>query len=81
MWRKLFTEHPASVDESYLQHMRVAASFGVPMILGGLACLVHALIPGLFPQTGSRMVKQLNERLGTCPKRAKAYRAMSVPAE
>jgi hypothetical protein len=26
-----FTEHPASVGESYLQHLRVAVTFGVPM--------------------------------------------------
>jgi hypothetical protein len=56
-----FTEHPASVGESYLQHLRMALTFGVRMVFGGLACIVHALLPFLFVRTGSRCVQQLHE--------------------
>ena len=38
---RLFTEHPESVGESYLQHLMAATTFGVRMVLGGLACLVQ----------------------------------------
>lgn len=60
-----FTEHPASVGESYAEHMGVAFGFGTRMILGGLACLVHGLLPFLFTSTGSATVRRLHERMVT----------------
>jgi hypothetical protein len=65
MLRSLFTEHPASVHETYGEHMVVAGGFGVRMIVGGLACLVHALLPFLFERTASRVIAALNERMVT----------------
>lgn len=65
MLRTLFTEHPASVDETYGEHMGVAASFGGRMILAGFACLVHALLPFLFIKTGSAAITELHERMVT----------------
>lgn len=58
-----FTEHPAAAGETYLAHLRVAASFGWQMIAGGLACLVHALLPFLFVRTGSDCICRLHERM------------------
>ncbi len=63
MMRRLFTEHPASVDETYLEHLGVASSFGARMILAGLACLIHALLPFLFVKTGSLAIAALYERM------------------
>jgi hypothetical protein len=60
---RLFTEHPASVGETYGEHMSRAAWFGTRMILGGLACMVHAFLPFLFVSTGSRVIGQLNDRM------------------
>ncbi|WP_349369615.1 DUF6356 family protein [Salinarimonas sp.] len=60
-----FTDHPASVGESYLEHMGVAFSFGVRMIGAGLACLAHGIFPFLFTKTGSRAVAALHERMVT----------------
>lgn len=60
-----FTEHPAAVGESYGEHMAMAGSFGVAMILGGLACLVHALLPFAFERTGSNAIRSLHERMVT----------------
>ncbi|MFQ5774283.1 MAG: DUF6356 family protein [Kiloniellaceae bacterium] len=65
MLRSLFTEHPASVDETYTEHMAAAASFAARMLLGSLACLVHALLPFLFVKTGSSIIAELNERMVT----------------
>lgn len=62
---KLFTAHPASVDESYTEHMAVAASFGARMVLAGIACFIHALVPFLFERTGSSAITQLHERMVT----------------
>ena len=58
-----FTEHPASVDESYGEHLVFAGGFGFRLILAGLACLVHGLFPFLFARTASREVQVLHHRL------------------
>lgn len=58
---KLFTEHPASVDESYGEHLAMATGFGVRMILGGIACLIHGLLPFLFIKTGSQQIGALHD--------------------
>ncbi|HZT20373.1 MAG TPA: DUF6356 family protein [Dongiaceae bacterium] len=60
---KAFTEHPASVGESYGQHLAAASRFGIGMILGGLACLVHGLLPFLFVRTGSAAIARLHDRM------------------
>jgi hypothetical protein len=60
---RLFTEHPASVGESYAQHGAFAAAFGLRLILAGCACLVHGALPFLFTTTGSRTVTRLHEQL------------------
>jgi hypothetical protein len=61
----LFTDHPASVGETYRQHLRHASGFGLRMILGGCACLVHGLLPFLFVRTGSRQITSLHDRMVT----------------
>ena len=59
----LFTEHPRSVGETYLEHMGVAASFGGRLLVAGFACLVHAVLPFLFTKTGSRAITELHDRM------------------
>jgi hypothetical protein len=63
MIHRLFLEHPASVGESYGEHFGVASRFGVSMIVGGIASLVHAVLPFAFKTTGSRTVIRLNDVL------------------
>jgi hypothetical protein len=60
---RAFTEHPASVGESYLEHLARASCFGTRMMFAGLACLLHGLLPFLFVQTGSRAISELNDRM------------------
>ncbi len=62
---RMFTQHPASVGETYGEHFGVASGFGIRMILGGLACLVHGVLPFLFTKTGSRIVTELHGRMVT----------------
>ena len=59
MFRRLFIDHPRSVDENYVQHFAVASKFGVTMIWGGLCALVHAVVPGWCVTTGSRTIERL----------------------
>jgi len=61
--RRLFTDHPATVNETYGQHFVSAMSFGLRMIWGGLVCLVHALIPGVCCTKASEMIGELHDRM------------------
>lgn len=63
--RRLFTEHPADVGETYGEHFVHANSFGIRMILGGLACILHGFFPFLFVKTGSKQVQTLHGRMVT----------------
>lgn len=65
-----FTQHPREVGETYGEHFMVAGSFGVAMLVGGLACLVHAVLPFLCTTTGSRTVRRLHDRMVTNRTRA-----------
>ena len=76
---KLFTDHPASVDETYGEHLVMATGFGLRMILGGFACLIHGLLPFLFVKTGSRQIGTLHDRMVTNRNRAQNQRAQ-MPA-
>ena len=63
MFKRAFTEHPESVGETYWQHLAHASGFGVRMVLGGLACILHGLLPFLFVKTGSRQIETLHGRM------------------
>jgi hypothetical protein len=63
MFRRLFLTHPASVGETYFEHLRVALGFALAMLGGGLACAVHAVVPALFTRTGSRTIEVLHRRM------------------
>jgi Family of unknown function (DUF6356) len=63
LFRSIFIEHPASVDETYLQHFISALSFGTKMVVAGVACMVHGLLPALFVTRGSDTVCALHERM------------------
>ena len=60
MLDRLFLDHPRSVGEHYGEHALVAGRFGIAMVAGGLACLVHAIVPALFTRTGSNTIRRLH---------------------
>lgn len=63
--KKLFTDHPASVGENYLQHLLAALSFSLGLFVAAMVCLVHALLPFLFVKTGSRRITALYQKMVT----------------
>jgi hypothetical protein len=65
MISKLFTEHPASVNETYFEHLCSALSFTANMFIATLACLTHAFLPFLCVKTGSRKITELHDRMVT----------------
>ena len=63
--RRLFTEHPASVGETYFQHLYAASGFAIRMLFGAFACFLHALLPFAFQRTGSDCIESLHDRMIT----------------
>ena len=60
---RAFTEHPASVGETYAEHLAAALGFSLSLARAAVCCAVHAFLPFLFTQTGSRTVTELAERM------------------
>jgi|TARA_B110000495_G_C22819764_1_gene478528 hypothetical protein len=60
---KLFTNHPHSIDETYLEHMICASSYGFKMIFAGFASIIHAVFPFLFETKASECAKQINKEV------------------
>ena len=58
-----FTEHPATVNQTYFQHFFFAMRFAVLLIVAGLAALIHAIIPALFAHTASQIVGRLHRQI------------------
>lgn len=68
--RRLFTEHPAMVGETYGEHMRTALSFAGPLTKAAAGALVHAFLPFVCTTTASNTVKglygRMTRRCATC---------------
>jgi len=58
-----FTDHPATVGESYPEHFGVATRFGLRMVAGGLGAIIHGVFPFLCTTTGSRTVVALHAEM------------------
>jgi hypothetical protein len=58
-----FTAHPETVGETYSEHLGMATSFGYRMVLAGVACILHGVLPFLFVSTGSRAVAELHKQM------------------
>lgn len=59
----LFLDHPATVNETYLGHMRFAFGFAFWLAVAAVAALVHAIVPALCETTASRILKRLHARI------------------
>ncbi len=59
----IFLDHPATVNETYFEHMRFAFGFAFWLAAAAGAALVHAFIPALCETTASRILKRLHARI------------------
>lgn len=59
MIRRIFLDHPAHVDETYLEHMAFAGKFSGKLFLAAGAAAVHAVIPCLFEKTASKLIAEM----------------------
>ena len=78
MLERWFLAHPRSVNESYLEHQACALKFSASLLAAAGACFVHALVPGLFERTGSRMIERLHGEMVTHRKRHEAAQPRAV---
>lgn len=59
MVQRIFLNHPATMNESFFQHMIFADS----LFAAAAAASVHAFIPCLLEKTASRMIARLYGRI------------------
>ena len=57
---RAFTQHPASVDETYGEHLLFASRFALRLFAAGGAALIHAILPFLFEKTASNLIRQMH---------------------
>lgn len=63
MIQRIFFAHPASVDETFFQHMLFAMRFSADLFVAAFAALIHAFIPCLCEKTASRRIERLHHRM------------------
>lgn len=76
-----FTEHPATVGETYGEHFVSAMGFALTMFRGAFCCLIHAVFPFLFEKTGSGLIAQLYDRMITNRSRLESRPPMDEPVD
>lgn len=60
--KKLFTQHPATVGESYLTHMRFALRLSQELLILAVCSLIHAVFPFWCTNIVSRRVLTLHQQ-------------------
>jgi hypothetical protein len=75
-----FTDHPASVGETYFQHLCAASRFSFYLLMAGVSCLIHAFLPFLFKETASNYVAKLVSKLCN-GNRGSAFKEKLTPSE
>ena len=60
---RLFLEHPRSLGMSWAGHGIGAVAIGAKLVGAGLACLVHAVVPGFFTQTAGKTITNMYDHM------------------
>ena len=54
-------DHLNKANKSYFQQMRIAFKISFTILVTGVFCLIHGLIPNLFKKTGSNQIAKMYE--------------------
>ena len=57
--KNIFTEHPRSVNESYLQHMAFALRYSFCLFACSIAAFIHGFLPFMFTTYASKKIEWL----------------------
>ena len=60
---RMFLEHPRSLGMSWAAHGAGAVVISARLVGAGLACLVHAVVPGVFTQTAGKTVTHMYDHM------------------
>ena len=60
---RLFTDHPRSLGMSWADHGIGALKISGELIGAGVACAIHAVVPGVFTQTAGKTVTRLHDHM------------------
>ena len=60
---RLFTDHPKSVCEIYIEHLGFAVAVAGTLCLAVAAALIYALVPALCQTTVSRHIARLSSKV------------------
>jgi hypothetical protein len=60
---RMFVEHPRSLGMSWAGHGIGAVKIGGELVVAGLACMVHAIVPGWFTQTAGKTVTHMYDHM------------------
>ena len=60
---RMFFEHPRSLGMSWAGHGVGAIAIGTRLVGAGLACIVHAAVPGFFTQTAGKTVTHMYDHM------------------
>lgn len=63
LFARVFLDHPATVGESYFQHLFFALKASALLIWAGIAAMIHAFVPSLCQTTASRIIKAKHAEL------------------
>jgi len=78
---RAFTDHPDSVDETYLEHMDSAWGFAGALFVAAICCFLHGVFPFAFQKAGSRRIVELYQRMVSNRHRAPASQGFLGVAE
>lgn len=62
-FKRWFTEHPETVNESYFEHQKMALRYSAKLAYAASAALVHALVPCLCQSTAREAICDLHGEL------------------
>jgi hypothetical protein len=60
---RLFFEHPRSLGMTWAAHGVGAVGIGFRLVSAGLACFIHAVVPGVFTQTAGKTVSHMYDHM------------------
>ena len=60
---RMFLEHPRSLGMSWAEHGVGAIRIGARLVGAGIACMIHALVPGWFTETAGKTITGMHAHM------------------
>ena len=51
--------HLKESEMSYFSHLKRALNIGIIMVFGGVCCIIHSILPFIFHNTATNIVKKI----------------------